>query len=157
MTIDLSAMISATMSRISSRAASCSMVASWLRSIESISALKIADLVWKYSLSRADRLGAADVDDVVVAARLAAPSVERVATSTALLARRQRRRGGRARRLRGAGSIAAESRTLAEHLTPAVLQAPLAFLRNEGSLRLDDLAGDFSGALRPVTCMPMVR
>jgi hypothetical protein len=28
------------------------MVASWLRSIESIRALKIADLVWKYSLSR---------------------------------------------------------------------------------------------------------
>src|SRR3569833_2782740 len=53
MTIDLSAMISATMSRISSRAASCSMVASWLRSMESIRALKIADLVWKYSLSRA--------------------------------------------------------------------------------------------------------
>src|SRR3569623_2150750 len=52
LTIDLSAMISATMSRISSRAASCSMVASWLRSIESIRALKIADLVWKYSLSR---------------------------------------------------------------------------------------------------------
>src|SRR3569833_1786361 len=51
-TIDLSAMISATMSRISSRAASWSMVASWLRSIESIRALKIADLVWKYSLSR---------------------------------------------------------------------------------------------------------
>src|SRR5690606_32901743 len=52
MMMDLSAMISATMSRISSRAASWSMVASWLRSIESISALKMADLVWKYSLSR---------------------------------------------------------------------------------------------------------
>src|SRR5665213_673614 len=51
-TIDLSAMISATISRISSRAASWSIVASWLRSIESIRALKIADLVWKYSLSR---------------------------------------------------------------------------------------------------------
>src|SRR6185437_11638452 len=52
-TIDLSAMISETMSRISSRAATWSMVASWERSIESISALKIADLVWWYSLSRA--------------------------------------------------------------------------------------------------------
>ena len=47
MTMDLSAMISATMSRISSRAAWLSIVASWLRSMESISALKMADLVWK--------------------------------------------------------------------------------------------------------------
>ena len=45
MMIDLRAMISATMSRISSRAATWSMVASWLRSMESIRALKIADLV----------------------------------------------------------------------------------------------------------------
>ncbi|MNL44980.1 hypothetical protein D3C87_1675920 [compost metagenome] len=57
MTIDLSAMISPTMSRISSRADCCSIVASWLRSMESIRALKMADLVWKYSLSRCTSTG----------------------------------------------------------------------------------------------------
>ena len=133
MTIDLSAMISATMSRISSRAASCSMVASWLRSIESISALKIADLVWKYSLSRAHRLGAADVDDLVVrAARLPA----------------DRRRGGdlgaraAARGAAGAAdaapradarSIAAEGCTLAKHVGPLAHVRP-ASLEERGQL-----------------------
>ena len=60
----------------------------------------------------------------------------------------------RAGRLRGAGSVAAKTGTLAEHLGRA-FQAR--FFMKDGSFRPGFLEALFSGALRPVTCMPMAR